>query len=162
MKLERSIAINLLKDWSKSDINKFERARFIETWLKKDKMSIRQLSNLSEIPKSTIESWLVYNKITESEYNKLRKIGFSELEICKSIRKHQLKKTKLDVDLEQFLIELRKLNKSVKSLIKIPPNNSEIEEEIISLRNNLGRLLMYIEKKRNKKEINENIVSNKK
>jgi len=105
---------NWLMDFKKKEVSCFERAKVIDEYLIEKKLSQRELAKQLDMPHSTIQDWMLWNKLTEKEYNKLLKKGLTETDIYRLLRdgkKEEKKKlmgiTKLDSDLNSCIKKLK-------------------------------------------------------
>lgn len=102
-----------VKDLQKPGIDKFERAKIIRSLLNDKKMSIREMAKQYDIPRSTIEDWLLYEKIDEGTYKELVDKGLTPKSIYQSLREGKRDPpTTNPVDI--FLIEVRNKIRSLK------------------------------------------------
>jgi hypothetical protein len=112
LKLSRKVILNLSLDWRKEKINKFERAYLLKQFLESEEVSIRSAGVLLDISKSTLEDWLLWNKIGESEYQELINQGVSHTDIYRSLRDNKqqvsFNKTALEINLDRLLNILEK------------------------------------------------------
>ena len=60
-------------DWTKPDFNKMHRAKIITDYMNRKAITLTDMAKQLNIPKTTLFGWLCFNKITEDEYNKLKK-----------------------------------------------------------------------------------------
>jgi len=97
----------LLREWyvrdlTKPEIDKFERATILRAAIIDSGLSIRGFGEKYGINKSTVEDWLLYNRISEQEYNKLVASGVSPKSIYKTLRgdkKNLPSLEKIDIEL---------------------------------------------------------------
>ena len=137
---------NYLMDLKKRQIDKFERATIVKTYMTKHKLTGRALAHRLGIPKSTIEDWLLFGKLEQVEYKEMKKTGLSDTDIYRSLRdrkkdsaKEIANETKLDYELKKAINKLNPLiNKVVKS--------DDTQQLIKDLQNILNRILMRVEK----------------
>lgn len=100
----------------KPEIDVFERAAIISQVLQENGWSIREMGRQYNIPKSTIEDWLLFTKISEEEYDKLLADGVTPTEIYRELRNHKKRKipkrkaqstiSSLDIYLREIIREL--------------------------------------------------------
>ena len=81
MEVPDEIVNNWLIDLRKKEVNLFERAKLIRAYLNNKELSIRSFSKEFGFPKSTIEDWLLWEKLTEKEYDKLIELGYTHTDI---------------------------------------------------------------------------------
>jgi hypothetical protein len=75
-----------VQDLRKPDIDPFERAAILATFLEDKKWSVREMARQLSIPKSTLEDWLLFTRISETEYNGLRKKSHTPTQIYRELR----------------------------------------------------------------------------
>lgn len=121
-----------VKDLQKPDIDKFERAVIIRSLLEDKGWSIRQMASEYNIPRSTIEDWLLYEKISETEYNRLVAAGEKPKNIYKALRKEKrvvAPVLSVDMQLEEFRRKIRSFKKAELS-VKTPNLIDELVNEL--------------------------------
>jgi DNA-binding transcriptional regulator YiaG len=141
-----SLTQRYIRDLQKVDIDKFDRASIIRQYLDDNNLSIRRFAEEYGIPRSTVEDWLLWNKITEEKYNELLGQGLSHLQIYTSLRTN---KSQPKQELEPIDFLLSKMSESVRLMIKTVKNNDyspQTIENIRQLRNQINILEMTIEK----------------
>lgn len=147
-KIDKKFQESYFLDLKKPDIDKFERAAILGQYLKTNRMSIRSFGEKFNISKSTIEDWLLYNRITKKEYNGMMIKGYTPMQVYKTLRDNKIIK-KLNIEKSAYDKLLTDLDNKTKSLIKGYKKDDisdESEQLIKDLINNLNRLLMRIEK----------------
>lgn len=108
-KIESRLRENFVVDLKKPEIDVFERAVIIRKVLDEKKWSIREMAKQWGFSKSTIEDWLLFNKLTQEEYENLLKKGMTHTEIYRSLREQRTKKKgtlkilKIDFELKKML-----------------------------------------------------------
>lgn len=152
----------LLGDWyvndlKRKDIDKFERAAIIRRMI--DELSIKEGTVISErefgrrygIKPHTLQDYLLYNLISEDDYNKLKASGLSASSIYRHIRN---KKGTLGSNPHSELLvwarEVRvKARSYKKNNFKYPDNSESVIEEAI---NEMNSLIVHIriESKKNR------------
>ena len=73
-------------DLKKPEIDRIERATIIRSLLDDNGWSIRHLAKELNIPKSTIEDWLLFEQVDAQNYQKLRDTGVGDTEIYRMLR----------------------------------------------------------------------------
>lgn len=101
---------NFVVDLKKPEIDQFERAVIIRKVLDEKKWSIREMAKQWGFSKSTLEDWLLFNKLTQEEYEKLLKKGMTHTEIYRSLRE-QRTKTKTSMKIVKIDFEIKKMLK---------------------------------------------------
>jgi len=111
---QNKIIHNWLLDFKKKEVSHFERAKVIQEYLVSQKISQRELARELDLPHNTLQDWLLWNKLKEKEYKKLKKKGLTDTDIYRELRdgkKEEKKKmmgvTKLDSDLRHCIKKLR-------------------------------------------------------
>lgn len=140
------LVFNVMLDWRKREIDKFKRAVLIKEYLQTHNMSQRKLAEQLGISKSNIEDWLLYNRLTQKEYQSMRDNGLSDRDIYRALRDNKkvpkeqiISITKLDYDIEDAR---KKLHKYITDNL---PKSFETQQRIKELINVLNRILMRIE-----------------
>lgn len=107
MKLSKKLIINLSLDWRKEKLDKFERAYLLREYIDSQNSSIRKVALELDIPRSTIEDWLLWNRITKPEYDELISQGVAHKDIYRSLRENKkqpvFKQSALDIQLKRLL-----------------------------------------------------------
>lgn len=120
---------NYLLDLKKKEINKFERAEMIRNMMTDKNLSIREFALKYNINKSTIEDWLLYERISESEFQAHKKNGFSTTEIYRMLRETKNRNLDKHSALDTYIQLLTtKLNKGL-----AVTSHSEKTTELIDL-----------------------------
>jgi len=134
-------------DLKKPELDHFERAEAIAEYLRDKRISIRSFAIGFNIPKSTVEDWLLWNRITRKEYNDFKGKGMTHLGIYKTLRdgksvpkEEMMENTGLDFDVESCK---RKLSKHLKGPFYY---SSGTEYELKQLRDIINRVLLRIER----------------
>lgn len=126
-----------IADLLKKDVDKFERAVMIREYVERNKISVREFARRCSIPKSTIDDWLLYNRISEEEYDKLLSEGKNHKEIYKALRRDKKEPFHYS-DLDAFLIELKPKLKHYRQKGDITPRTIQIIEELVNDLNSLS------------------------
>jgi len=149
MKSYKSLRFNAMLDWRKKDIDKWERAIIIRDYLDEFSLTQRQLAEQLGVPKSTIEDWMLYSRLTKTEYRAMKKKGLSSTDIYKLLRENKQKAksrfidvTKLDLEIEECKKKLHPYLRADNGL-KLTINSKYSVKELIDVCN---RILMKIEK----------------
>jgi hypothetical protein len=100
----RNLRLCYVHDLNKPKIDHFERAAIIRTILDDHHISIREFARRFNIPKSTVEDWLLFNKITPLEYEGLIHEGMTHTQIYHHLRASK-KIDKALVEVDAFLQE---------------------------------------------------------
>ena len=152
--MKNKLVFNYLMDLKKLKIDEFERAQIIKQFIDENNLSQRELSRRLKIPKSTVEDWLIYNRVTEKKYKEMKSNGLSKTDIRDILRKDKKRKlpeSKLNMtSLDINLIEAVKL---LRPFILEPKSSPETLNLINELRNLLNRTEMHIERRRKKSDI---------
>lgn len=109
--MEKELIYNYIIDLKKKDINKFTRAKIIKQYISSEKISQREFGRRFNLPKSTVEDWLLLNKINENEYNNIKETeGLKDTEMYKLLRNNKKLSTKDIIGMPSINIYLQKMN----------------------------------------------------
>ena len=139
------LQLNYVFDLQKNKIDPFERALIIRNILNKEGLSIRSFSTKYGFSRSTIEDWLLFDKITEEDYKKKLKAGFTAKEIYRALRTRKKEPPVYLTDLDRMLAECSTKVRCGLSKAKFSEKTPSIISE---LQNNLNRYLIKIERGR--------------
>ena len=140
------LAEGFVQELKKPSIDRFERAIIIRRLLDEQQISIREFSRKYGFSKSTVEDWLLYNKITEAEYNGLVQKGVKPTDIYRGLRDHKTSSSpKCELD---FL-----LDKTSREISKYVNNNSlsysdSTKSLAYELIESINKLIVRIERKK--------------
>jgi len=91
-KLEESAVF----DWQKPGFSKIERANIIVDYMRRKAFTLTQMAKKLNVPKTTLFGWLLFGKMSEAEYNKLLKDGFSQTDIFNKLKDRDSENEKID------------------------------------------------------------------
>lgn len=74
MNVSEDLFFNIVKDWEKRDITSEEKGRFVSAYLEENKISQREFSRRTGIPKSTIQDWVSNRQMKKYYENKRNEI----------------------------------------------------------------------------------------
>ena len=83
------LKVFFINDLRKPEFDKFERARLIKDYMGSHKLSIRRFASEFGFAKSTVEDWLLWNKISEDEYKEKIDSGFEHVEVYRGLRSNK-------------------------------------------------------------------------
>jgi DNA-binding transcriptional regulator YiaG len=134
-------------DLKKPNIDKFERATIIRDYMQEHKLSIREFARINGFNRSTVEDWLLYNKITPEEYEEKIKEGLRPIDIYRSLRDSKNINTHIEFksELDRLLTELK--NK-IKRLREKGLYTVETRFYVGELQNEINRLLIALERQK--------------
>lgn len=141
-----NLLFNSFLDMRKKEINKHQRAKLLEKYMQDTGVSGRGLAEQLGIPKSTLQDWLMINRITEDDYNAYLDKGFSETDIYRMLRNNK-KSAPKQFDECMVREQIKTTSSKLKSLInqgKYIDDNLIIE--IKELVNILNRILLHNER----------------
>lgn len=141
------IFYNMIFDLRKKEIDPFTRAKAIRYIMKKKNLSIRRFAIKFDLNKSTVEDWLLYERINQKTYKKMKANGLSKTDIYRTLRDNKkeedivfMKKTKVDLELINII-------KIMKAVLHEPHYSIETKNLIFEVRNLLNLLEMNLDKK---------------
>lgn len=140
------ILFNFFLDMRKKDIDKRQRAQLLAKYLEDNNISQRQLAKELGIPHSTIQDWLMLNRISEEEYQKYIEEGMTYTDIYRMLRNNKQATTE-DFDLLLFKNEVKKSISKYRSLIQNSDKlDTELLDDIKELVNILNRAMIHNER----------------
>lgn len=89
MELKTVLGERYVCDLKKPDIDKFERAEIIQHILDEKDLSIRQFAKDYGFNYSTVQDWLLWNRITPKEYVELKQQGMTHTQVYRQLRNDQ-------------------------------------------------------------------------
>jgi len=141
-----NVLFNFFLDMRKKDIDKRQRAVLLAKYLKDNKMSQRELGKELGIPHSTIQDWLMINRISEEQYQQYLDDGLTETDIYRMLRNNKKAEEK-DYDLCVLHQEIKVTTSKFKKLINYGKNlDEETLSEIKELINVLNRIVLHKER----------------
>lgn len=84
--INKKLRLGFATELKKPEIDKFERATIIRKVMEDNNWSQRQFATEIGVPHSTVQDWLLFSKLKETEYEKLKTKGVSDTEIYKTLR----------------------------------------------------------------------------
>ena len=117
------LELSYLNNLRSPEINKFERAQIMADSMQRRRLSGRALGNLLGVPKSTIEDWLLFSKLSLIQYKGMKRKGLGDTQIYRQLRNKDKKiaysyLTGLDLTLQNVLIQLKPYSDSRSSQSK--------------------------------------------
>lgn len=80
---------NMLVNLKKQNLNPITRAYIIRKYIEDNNLSIRKLADEIGVPRSTIEDWLLWERVTKGKYEEMMKQGISHTEIYRTLRENK-------------------------------------------------------------------------
>ena len=147
-KEEKNIVHNWLLDFKKRSIDPVSRARIIKKYQTSRGMSQCALAKELDIPKSTIQDWLMWDKLDSKDYDKMKDSGYNQKMVYRSLRNHKnwnkdmiVERPAINFELEEFLKKIGRYERKTK-------NDHETLSLINQVKDQLNRILMYMEKRK--------------
>lgn len=153
-----------IKDLTKKDIDKFERAAIIRRYINNKKTinksySIREFAKENNLHHNTVGDWLLYDLISEEEYNKLKASGLSESSIYRHLRNNKAvvqtrSHSEINAWAEETIRRAREYKRNKVSIVST--TNSKTENLLNDAANEINSLIVelrLVEKSKNKKEL---------
>lgn len=151
----QEIIFNYMLDLRKKDIDKHDRAKIIDEYLKANNISQRELARQLGIPHVTLQDWLMMTRLPKRQYTELLDEGITETKIYKVLRAHKDKKGSeivkiaLETQDETSLdLKLIAMTKELSSYIHKPEVSSDTSYLLSRLKNVINKIEMYISKRR--------------
>jgi len=79
--INNKLHLSYIIDLKKPNVNKIERAKVIQHYMKENLISFGELSKQLQIGKSTLSGWLKWANLTPNELAKLKEDGYTETQI---------------------------------------------------------------------------------
>ena len=93
-------------DLRKKDIDPFERAQVIGKYLEDTGLSQRQLAKDLGLPHSTVQDWLLWNRIDNDQYLELKDKNMRDTDIYRMLRNNKKEKVEILVETSKFQYEI--------------------------------------------------------
>lgn len=138
-----------VRDLAKPSVDKFARAAIIREYITGAGISTREFGRRFNIPKSTVEDWLLYNHITEEEYAALLAKDLRPIDIYRGLRENRNKTVLPEIDVVLQEVKSKITNLRIKVVEESPSTRKLIHEAIDAL-NALEAQLNIQNKKKNK------------
>lgn len=92
--------------------DKIKRARVYKELIQLSGLSVRAYAMKHNIPKSTLEDWLLWNKVDNDKLSELKQTGMTETMIYRGLRDSKESKEvhELDLKIEDLIYELNCVN----------------------------------------------------
>ena len=147
------IIFNFFLDMRKKDIDKRQRAVLLAKYLEDNKISSRALSEELGISHSTLNDWLLINRIPEDDYDKYKEDGMTDTSIYRMLRNNK-SSTKDDFDMLMFKQEIKKSISKYNALIEYGNEiDGELYASIKQLVNILNRVMIHKERNLEKYDV---------
>jgi len=122
-----------IKDLSKPNIDKFERAELLKKFMKRQGYSLGDMCKIFGFKKGTLSGWLKWDELGKEKYEQLKKTGMTESDIT-----NMLKGENSTVE-GQFLMLIKTMTHFMdRNTIKV---DKDLKEEMTKLRNKLQTLI---------------------
>lgn len=82
----QDIVFNMMCDLKKKEIDPLFKASLIQEFMDSKGLTGRQMSKYMGVPKSTLQDWLRWNRISQEQYDTYIKDGYTETDIYRSLR----------------------------------------------------------------------------
>lgn len=125
-------------DLAKPEIDKFERARLIKSYMKKHIISMSEFCRRFNLKKGTVSGWLKWDELGEKKYTELKSQGMTETDITNCLKQENYSKETQLLLLFNKCLEILQKN-------KIRPNR-ELIEKTKELRSKIDYLLYKVER----------------
>ena len=135
--IKHIIIENTIIDLTKKKLDQFDRAKLIKEYIEDLNISGREFARIVNINRSTIEDWLLWNKLTKSTYNRLLETGLTKTEIYNSLRTNKL----LPKPSNTILIDKIRKHKTFYEEIMSEELNEQTIKLILELKNVISLLI---------------------
>lgn len=127
-------------DLRKPEIDKLERARIIRSILNENKWSIRKMSMEFGIPKTTIEDWLLFEKLDAPQYAKLKGSDVKETELYRLLRSNKRLSSAQVVELTGLDYDVQRCIDILNRHMVQPKGSPETQKLVKNLKDTIVRL----------------------
>lgn len=80
MQISNEVLFNIILDWKKKDVSALEKKAFLEEYMKEQKIGLRELARLLDVPHTTLFHWLKGERKEEKTLGK-KKSSVDELDV---------------------------------------------------------------------------------
>ena len=108
--MNKTIFHNWIMDLKKKEHDPFERAKLIKEHLREHNISQRELGRRMDIPHSTLQDWLMWDRLSETGYKQMKDNMMTDTDIYKTLRDNKkqsveyiMSRTKLDFCLTEAI-----------------------------------------------------------
>ena len=114
MEVPNDVIYNFIMDLKKRDIDDIAKARIVKEYMVQNNISLRSFSKNMNIPKTTVNNWLQFLKVSPEEYKLLEIKGYNKTQIRDAVYHNKIKQLialekELDFDIviEKMITRLR-------------------------------------------------------
>lgn len=144
MEIPTEIVYNFIIDLKKKDIDDISKAKVIKEYMVQHNLSLRSFCKSMNIPKTTVNNWLQFLKVSPEEYRLLELKGYNKTQIRDAVYHNKIKQLiTLEKELD-FDIIIEKMITRLKDYTREKPPVS----------NNTSMLLYELKETINKVESN--------
>lgn len=150
--INSKLQLRYVSDLKKPEVEPFERAKIIRKVLNDNKWSIRQFAAEYGFANATVQDWLLFENITEEQYENLKANGVNHTEIYQTLRtrgKGERGRRNME-KLSELDYKLIKITKHVRVNIRKPKFSNQTLQLIQELRSSLDAVEMAIKAKMEK------------
>jgi len=137
-----------IMDLKKSDVDCFMRAKIIKNYLKNHNLSGRAFATKFNIPKSTVEDWLLFDKLKKEDYTKMKDSGLNQTEIYRTLRNRKKEVIKDIVQETKFEYDLKTCIGLLRPHINIAKLSANVSSLITDLQDIINRIKMRLDKQK--------------
>jgi len=111
---ETKLTEHYIWELRKPTIDKFERAQILKEYMRDNQLSGRGFAAKFGFKKSTIEDWLLWNKLTEAQFKKMIRRGLTETNIYRLLRDNKSVRSREYADMTPLDIMIKRTTVFVK------------------------------------------------
>ena len=112
MEISDEIIFNIIQDWKKKDIHPVDRAMLLLEYQESLGISQRELARRLDMSHSTLQDWIVMNRVSKEEYDKLLAGSGRATDVYRTLRRNRLENlagvSEVDILLDRVINRLRK------------------------------------------------------
>jgi hypothetical protein len=91
MEVPNDVIYNFIMDLKKRDIDDIAKARIVKEYMVQNNISLRSFSKNMNIPKTTVNNWLQFLKVSPEEYKLLEIKGYNKTQIRDAVYHNKIK-----------------------------------------------------------------------
>lgn len=145
MQVSKDLVFNYFKDCSKRQVNPIELAKLLKQYRQENNLTQNILAEQIGIPKTTLNNWESFVRITEEQWKQLDEKGYSKTQITNAVRNNRVQDLMNGLMISDFNSILKQIRKQLDVYVKDKPKDWNSESSILI--QELKDILCKIEKR---------------